>query len=67
MGERNTHQRERTLKHFDKFPPTVTGHTEYEDGVDLHLLDSGTDDDPRVIHIFDDEPTKYNGLERPSA
>ena len=40
---------------LDRFPPTVVGHTKYEDGVDLELLDPGTSTEPRYIEIFDDD------------
>lgn len=42
-----------SLDDLDRFPPTVVDHTEYNDGVDLHLLDSGTEEEPRVIQIYD--------------
>lgn len=54
MGE--THSgKTATLANFDRFPPTVTDHTQYDDGVDLHLLDSGTQEEPRFVRIYDDD------------
>ena len=44
---------------FERFPPTVVDSTEYDDGViDLELLDSGTEEDPRFIRVFPDSHEK---------
>lgn len=50
--ERNQPVNVTDLEHF---PPTVVDHTCYEDGMDLHLMDEGTQEDPRLIQIFDDD------------
>lgn len=47
-------QRTLSMDSLNEFPPTVVGHTNYDDGVDLELLDSGTQDEPRLIRIYDD-------------
>lgn len=46
------------LTEMDRFPPTIVDHTEYADGVDLHLLDPGTQEEPRVIQVYDDGTTE---------
>jgi len=44
---------------FERFPPTVVDHTEYDDGViDLELLDPGTEEEPRFIRVFPEEHEK---------
>lgn len=44
---------------FERFPPTVVASTEYDDGViDLELLDSGTEEEPRFIRVFPDSHEK---------
>lgn len=52
---RNNGQREIPLSSLEHFPPTVVDHTEYPDGVDLELLDPGTEEEPRFIRIYDDD------------
>jgi len=61
MEDHNIHQAGVTLEGLDQFPPTVTDHTEYEDGgYDLELLDSGTREEPRFIRTFgSDKETEY--------
>lgn len=46
--------REVDVTELDQFPPTVVDHTEYPDGVDLHLLDEGTLEEPRFIRCYSD-------------
>ena len=44
-----------TIESFDRFPPTVTDHQEYDDGViDLIFLDEGTRENPRFARIRPD-------------
>lgn len=42
------------IAELEQFPPTVVDHTEYDSGVDLHLLDSGTPQEPRFIRVYND-------------
>jgi hypothetical protein len=42
-----------TLESFDRFPPTVTRHEEYDDGViDLIFLDEGDRENPRFARLY---------------
>lgn len=47
-----------TLDSLDHFPPTVVSHKEHDNGMELVLLDSGTTEEPRAIHIYDDKQTE---------
>jgi len=50
-----------TLERFDRFPPTVTDHQEYDDGViDLVFLDGGTRENPRFARIRPDEESELH-------
>lgn len=53
--EDKANQRTVAVTDLEQFPPTVTGHDTYKKGVDLTLLDSGTEEEPRFIRIFDDD------------
>jgi len=55
MARETSHQKTRSITDMKRFPPTVVDHTEYPDGVDLHLLDPGTQEEPRFIRIYDDD------------
>ncbi len=55
MARNESHQKTRRLTDMREFPPTVTGHDNYANGVELTLLDPGTQEEPRFIWIPDDE------------
>lgn len=43
------------MTELNYIPPTVVDHTEYDDGViDLHLLDDGTENEPRFLRSYPD-------------
>ena len=51
----DSYQGERDVTEMNMFPPTVTGHDNYANGVELSLLDEGTEEEPRYIWCPDDE------------
>lgn len=60
MGDAHP-QRTRTFGEAERFPPTVVDHEEFANGMELELLDPGTEEEPRYIWIPDasDEETVF--------